>query len=163
MSLSGQKARPEGRYDLVVGYRGLRAELLSPSAQVQFLANRNHVTLPPTRTPARSKVPERATLSAPCGALSPWPSAIGLHGDTPTLVTEWVWRCASCFFRPPLNLSTVESRRFRDAGLCAQVASVRRSSGRCLGCGAVGVSMDWPSPSSVGPTPPGTVPVWVYA
>ena len=118
---------------------------------------------PPMRTLARSKVPERATLSAPCGALSPWPSAIGLHGDTPTLVTEWVWRCASCFFRPPLNLSTVESRRFRDAGLCAQVASVRRSSGRCLGCGAVGVSMDWPSPSSVGPTPPGTVPVWVYA
>ena len=103
VSPSGQKARPEGRYDLVVGYRGLRAELLSPSAQVQFLANRNHVTLPPTRTPARSKVPERATLSAPCGALSPWPSAIGLHGDTTTLVTEWWWRCASWFFKPPLT------------------------------------------------------------
>ena len=57
----------------------------------------------PTRTLARSKVPERATLSAPCGALSPWPSAIGLHGDTTTLVTEWRWRCASWFFKPPLK------------------------------------------------------------
>ena len=56
----------------------------------------------PTRTLSRSKVPERATLSAPCGALSPWPSAIGLHGDTTTLVTEWGWRCASWFFEPPL-------------------------------------------------------------
>ena len=46
----------------------------------------------PTRTLTRSKVPERATLSAPCGALSPWPSAIGLHGETTTLVTEWWWR-----------------------------------------------------------------------
>ena len=86
------KARLKGRYGLVVGYRRLRAELLSPSAQVQFLVNRNHAIVLPTRTPARSKVPERATLSAPCGALSPWTSAIGLHGDTTTLVTEWGWR-----------------------------------------------------------------------
>ena len=102
-SPSGQEARLKGRYGLVVGYLRLRAELLSPSAQVQFLVNRNHATLLPTRTLARSKVPERATLSAPCGALSPWPSAIGLHGDTTTLVTEWGWRCASWFFEPPLT------------------------------------------------------------
>ena len=52
----------------------------------------------PTRMPTRSKVPERATLSAPCGALSLWPLAIGLHGDTTTLVTEWWWRCVSLVF-----------------------------------------------------------------
>ena len=38
----------------------------------------------PKRTLTRSKVQERATLSAPCSSLSLWPSAIGQHGDTTT-------------------------------------------------------------------------------